>query len=239
MGLFNRNSNQNQSAVNQNQYVERQDQPVARQSRWEEQKIGQDDEKMKISQMDNKQFFVAEYYSGNSKSKKFYDTTRLVVDTVPSKVNGVPVYSAYVAWYGQNDCVYLGDNGKDMGRRNQFTEVKLQLDMQKLYRDPRYQRILAEGLLDQNRVQRYMKDGLSENPERKCGNYIGGIGITPNTGNYCKVFNTNIGRIIHDSPTMVATRQKHRAEQERKRQQEMARKQAQIKKLQKEMRELE
>lgn len=187
---------------------------------------------------DSMKQIIAEYCDDKADFKQFYDTTRLIIEERPVEVNGTPVYSAKVAWYSQNDCVYLGENGEEYGRKSNTTDIKLQIDMNKLYTDPEYQRVLMTQLLEQKRVERYMQTGMQEEPEQPCGNYVGSVDINSKTGRYGKVFRSDIGKIIHGSPEMVSRRQQYRENQARAKEQIKARKQAEIERLQKEIDEL-
>lgn len=218
----------------------RKKEPEVKQSKGRPEIPIQDTPNIEITEIveDNDKKIMAEYYDDNPDFKKFYDVTRLIIDRKPIEINGALIYSAKVSWYGQNDCIYLEEDGEDLERRNQMTDIRLQLNMPNLYTDPEYQNVLMTQLLDMKRVQRYMQMGMEEDAEQPCGNYIGNVDINPQNGNYVEGFRIDIGNVIHKSPEMVAKRQRYRAAQERARQKAKAEKQAQIAKLQKEIDEL-
>ena len=81
-------------------------------------------------------------------------------------------------------------------------------DFNLLQNDPNYVHALMCNLLNRDRVMKYLQRGLQENPENPCGKYVGSIEKSENT--YKKVFDSNIGRISHNSPEMVAERKTKR-----------------------------
>ena len=42
--------------------------------------------------------------------KKDYDSTRLVLETIPENINGYRVYTGKVSWYNQKDAIMLDGN---------------------------------------------------------------------------------------------------------------------------------
>lgn len=187
---------------------------------------------------------------------KLDDATRLVVDTTPIEMpNGQKIYEAVVFWYNEENCVRLDENGREWyheekavemmnGKEFEFhtggAKIKLGIDFNRL-NDREYQKILMEQLLEQTRVQKYLNNGLKENPDMECGNYIGEIGINKDTGRYQKTFNPTIGKIVHNSKEQIEARNSYqedlrmRRDFEIKQQQDIiSRAQAEIKKLQNE-----
>ena len=192
-----------------------------------------------VQQIKNKNgrlYYQLEYYDRTAPYKQMYDTTRIIVDAVPTMIAGHPTYSAKVSWYGQNDAVYLDPQYGDTGRRNQFTDVKLGLDVNKFFSDPQYQDVLMRQLLEKKRVERYIGEGLKDNPAQPCGNYIGYVGysIQSNSNEYKTLFSGSVGHEVH-SNEMLTKREKHKQYQEEQRQEMIARKQAEIDRLQKEI----
>lgn len=185
-------------------------------------------------------FYQLDYYDKDASFKQMYDTTRIVVDAVPTMIAGHQIYSAKVSWYGKNDAVYLDPQYGDMGRRNQFTDIKLGLDVNKFFSDPAYQAVLMRQLLDKNRIERYISQGLEDSPKTPCGNYIGHVGISSksNSNEYRKIFSEAVGREVHYSHEMLTKREEYKQYQEQQRQAMMARKQAEIERLQKEIDDL-
>ena len=133
--------------------------------------------------------------------------------------------------------VFLPPQYGDTGRRNQFTDVKLGLDVNKFFSDPQYQDVLMRQLLEKKRVERYIGEGLKDNPAQPCGNYIGYVGysIQSNSNEYKKIFSGSVGHEVHYSNEMLTKREKHKQYQEEQRQEMIARKQAEIDRLQKEI----
>ena len=169
---------------------------------------------------DGQSYLECEYYDQNSDFKKFYDTTKLVICTTPEVLpSGRTVYSARVAYYGNNDAVYFGNDGQDMGRRNQFTKIRLGINFDKLLNDPEYQKVLMNGLLDQKRVERYVNAGLQDHPTNQmpCGNYVGCVDINQRTGKYGKIFDARLGEEVHNLPSQVNTREQYKQMQEQQR----------------------
>lgn len=180
-----------------------------------------------------------EFYDNDSDFKKFYDTTRLIVGRQPLNIEGHQVYNCAVSWYGRSDCQMLDEKtGKlDSLRAQDYRGVLAEIDLELLQSDPNYCNILMKGLLDKQRVERYLESGLQETPEQPCGKYIGGIRQTEK--GYGKFFSTIVGRVSHNSELMVNRRQEHREMIERQRQKTIADKKAQIAKLQNELDSME
>lgn len=128
-----------------------------------------------------------------------------------------PLYHAKVSWYNENDAVCFDKDGKDMGRREAYTDVVLGVDLARINRkDMEYCKVLFKGLLDHARVEQYRYTGMLVDPahtedarskKAKCGNYIGHVAPTKN-GGYTKYFNGDVGERIHESPEMVEKRKK-------------------------------
>ena len=185
-------------------------------------------------------YYQLDYFDKDASFKQMYDTTRIIVDAVPTMIAGHQIYSAKVSWYGQNDAVYLDPQYADMGRRNQFTDIKLGLDVNKFFSDPAYQDVLMLQLLEKSRIERYIGEGLKDTPKQPCGDYIGHVGVSSksNSNEYRKIFSEAVGREVHYSHEMVKKRERHKQYQEQQKQAMMARKQAEIERLQKEIDDL-
>lgn len=179
------------------------------------------------------------FYGKDLDFKKFYDTTRLIVGKQPLNIEGHQVYNCAVSWYGRSDCQMFDEKtGKfDSLRAQEYRGVLAEIDLELLQSDPNYCKILMEGLLDKQRVERYLESGLKETPEQPCGKYIGGIRQTEK--GYGKFFSTIVGRASHNSELMVNRRQEHREMLERQKQKAIADKKAQIEKLQNELDSME
>ena len=80
-----------------------------------------------------------------------------------------------------------------------------------------------------------LNNGLQENPEVPCGNYIGQLCYTPEKGIYQKQFDMNIGEISHNSTPQVERRRQHKLKLEERKRKSIKEKQEQIAKLQQEI----
>lgn len=180
-----------------------------------------------------------EFYDKNSDFKKFYDTTRLIVGRQPLNIEGHQVYNCAVSWYGRNDCQMFDEKTRkfDSLRAQEYRGVLAEIDLELLQNDQNYCNMLMKGLLDKQRVERYLENGLQETPEQPCGKYIGGV-IQTEKG-YGKFFSTIVGQASHNSELMINRRQENRARIEAQRQKAIADKKAQIEKLQSELDSME
>ena len=191
-----------------------------------------------FSQLSNGNLQV-EFYDEDSNFKKFYDTTRLIIDRQPLNIEGYLVYNCAVSWYGQNDCQMLNEKtGKfDSLRAQEYRGVLAEIDLEQLQSDPSYCIMVMKELLDKQRVERYLESGLQESPAQPCGKYIGGVSQTE--VGYRKFFSMAVGQASHNSELMVNRRQERRARMEAKKQKEIEDKRAQIAELQSELNDME
>ena len=95
------------------------------------------------------------------------------------------------------------------------------------------------GLLDQKRVERYIDNGMQENPTNPNGRYVGQIGVDPKTGKYRKEFNVPTGMASHYSPEQVARREEQKELKLHRKREEIARKRHEISRMKQELDELE
>lgn len=167
------------------------------------------------------------------KSNQFYDTTKLVIDNKQVNLAGEFVQNCMVAWYGQDDCVYLDGSGRDMGRRGQYKNVLAGIDTDLLLNDENYCAAVMRSLLTQRRVDEYLNRGLQDNPDIPCGKYVGEI-IKGDKG-YSKFFKRGLGQASHNSPEMVSKRQRYQEQVRQRQEREKEEKRAQIAKLQQEL----
>ena len=148
---------------------------------------------------------------------------------------GTKVYNALVSWYGEDDAVPVNIPGHHHSlRRRDTRSIQLGLDFSKLS-DSKYLKTLFYLLLNQDRVERYLNNGLQENPEVPCGNYIGQLCYTPEKGIYQKQFDLHIGKISHNSTPQVERRRQHKLKLEERKRNSIKEKQEQIAKLQQEI----
>ena len=113
----------------------------------------------------------------------------------------------------------------------------LELDLELLENDINYCNMVMKKLLDKERVEKYLENGLEETPKQPCGKYVGGVKKTEN--GYTKFFSTTVGQASHNSELMVNRRKEHREMLERKKQKDIENKRAQIAKLQREIDNME
>lgn len=193
---------------------------------------------VKYSQMPNGNLQV-EFIDEGAAFKKLYDTTRLVIKRQPLNMEGHQVYNCAVSWYGSNDCQMINEETGviDSLRAQDYRGVLAEIDLQLLQSDPNYCSMVMKGLMDKERVERYLANGLEESPEQPCGKYIGGVRQTER--GYGKFFSTAVGRASHYSGLMIGRRQEHREMAEAQRQKAIEDKKEQIKRLQKEIEGME
>ena len=180
-----------------------------------------------------------EFYEKDVNSEKPYDTTRLIVGTTPLNMAGHRVYNCAASWYGRGDCCILNkETGKmESLRATQYRGVFTEINLELLQKDKNYCYMVMKGLLDKERVEKYLENGLQENPKKPCGKYIGGISKTEK--GYEKFFTEEVGMASHNSKLMVERRQENRLKVEAIKQHDIEAKKEQIRKLQSELDEMQ
>lgn len=180
-----------------------------------------------------------EFHDRNADFKKFYDSTRLIIDKEPFYMEGHQVYRCAVSWYGDSDCRVWDAREERYNslRAQDYQRVLAEIDLELLQTDVNYCNMVMKGLLDKQRVEKYLENGLQETPEYPCGEYIGGV--RKKEQSYNKFFSTVVGRASHNSESMVNKRQQYREKMEKQRQEAIENKEAQIAKLQSEIDNLE
>ena len=189
---------------------------------------------------------LVEYELFNRDSNKFYDTTKVKISRKPLIVNGEEVYKLEVSWYGSSDAIYISDGDGYRGRRDDYETVYAGIDLEKLQSDIGYLKFALEELLDQDRVQRYLKISEKTIPEINdeiartgntriypCGRYVGGVKETDR--GFSKVFDPEVGRYCHELPEMQQQREEKRNSRIARQQAEIARKEAELAKLKAEL----
>lgn len=141
--------------------------------------------------------------------RKPYDSTRLVLETIPENINGYKVYTGKVCWYNQNDTIMFDGNDS----RHRGWTVRMEVEPTLLRTNDEYVSWVMVALLNRSRVKSYIERGLLDNPDVLCGNYVGGIETNPD-GSFGKNFDSFIGTYVHNMP---AVRQARAQYQERKR----------------------
>lgn len=170
-------------------------------------------------------FFNAE------KRSEFYDTTRIILnDNAHSMISEEDVQTAYVSWYAENDTIEVLPGMGLTSRATDYKKVLVSIDTNLLLTDPQYRSIVMNSLLDEKRVERYLEQGLQDDPNVPCGNYIGGVRMTDK--GWRKYFSQSVGRIVHSMPENVSKRQEKRRREEMYKQQKIAELYQEIKKVQ-------
>lgn len=169
--------------------------------------------------------------------KQFYDTTRLIIDGQRTDMGAIPLKECRVSWYGESDAIMIDNKtGQEISRRNDYKDILADIDINLLQTDDNYRVSVMKLLLNEKRVEKYLNDGLKENPEIPCGKYIGGIKNMQNT--YGKYFDRIAGQRSHNSNEMINKRNKYRMLQELRKQEQIKVKQEEMAKLQSELDDL-
>ncbi|MBO4815905.1 MAG: hypothetical protein J5507_03060 [Clostridia bacterium] len=173
----------------------------------------------------------ADFYDHKPKLNQFYDITRLILDMKAKNIEGESVYEGLVSWYGENDCQTLNRTTGtcESPRASAYKKVLFQMNIDLFFNDPDYRYFVLGGLLNENRVNRYLNAGLQENPDKPCGNYIGGVRAFE--GKYQKFFESKIGTAVHNSEPMKAMREEIRRRNEEIRQKRIEEKRRELEAL--------
>lgn len=175
----------------------------------------------------------------NSYVENSYDTTRLLISKNPLKLANRAVYNCAVSWYNSNHTeFYNNETGKfENVSAESYRGVLAELDLHLLQTDKKYCYLLMKRLLDKERVERYLADGLKDVPEMPCGKYIGGIQKIDNQ--YQKFFSQDVGLASHESDLMKNRRKELKEKLNKEREEKIAIKRAQMATLQSEIDDLE
>lgn len=169
--------------------------------------------------------------------KQFYDTTRVIINSTPSFINGYPVYDCNVSWYGSNDAEIFDENGNDVSSRTDYSMVLAQIDPIRMRQDSAYCAYVMKNLFEKSRVEKYLENCLSDNPDTPCGNYIGGV-KDKDDGTFGKFFNIDIGKYVHNSKYIINIRNELKQKEQDKKNRAIEEKHAQIRKLREEIDDL-
>lgn len=201
----------------------------------------------KITGIDGKTMIVCDYTDTTAKVGKLYDTTRLIVRETPTVLpNGEMVYTGAVSWYNKNDKDYT-KNDLNCAKKNKddYTGIQLRIDFNKLAEDSEYQRVLMTKLLDKNRVEFYILNGLQDFPQysenglgKPSGNYIGEICYNGIKEGYQKHFYDSIGEASHYTEAQILRRNKYKEEQKMLKKEAIEKKRMEIEILKKELKDL-
>ena len=179
-----------------------------------------------------------EFLDTQANFKQFYDTTRLIVNTIPTIIANKEVYNCLVSWYGSEDCQIFDEKlGKfESLRAKEYRNILAQLDLKLLHEDSNYCTMVMKNLLSMDRVEKYLDMGLEDFPQRLCGKYIGGVMKSNDT--YIKFFSEAVGKASHTSEEMINKRKRHNERIEYAKKMAIDRKKAEISKLQAEIDDL-
>lgn len=177
-------------------------------------------------------------FQDNRKSSILEDTTRLIVDSRYSVVQGRNLYPCKVSWYDQDDTIMIKDN-IEYGRRTAYENILLELDLNLLQNDPYYVETLMNEVLVYGRVSDKLRFGMEDTPKRPCGNYLGGVCWDPTIGRYRKYFEDDVGYAVHYSPEMQGKRMRRKLDEQRRREEKIKQNNSKIKSLQEENKKLE
>ena len=155
-----------------------------------------------------------DFYDREADFRQFYDVTRLIASIDTINLGGHPVHNCAVSWYGENDAINFDSKGMDLSRRTQYRGVLAEINLEQLRTDYNYCEAVMKGLLNKERVEKYLSRGLQENPENP----------------YQKFFSKRAGEASHNSEFMINRRREVRENEEKRKQQLKTQKEAQIKK---------
>lgn len=182
---------------------------------------------------------LVDFFDREADSHQLYDTTRLIVSREPLNLAEQDVYNCAVSWYSRLDDPHMLNKRTgqvESKRASEYRRILAQIDLNLLRTDSNYCKALMKGLLNKERVEKYLKTGLEETPDNPCGKYIGGIMQTEK--GYVKFFSQTVGIASHYSDSMVKRRSEHRQIIERQKQSAIENKRAQIEKLQSEINDI-
>ncbi len=148
-------------------------------------------------------------FNNNDSSENFknmYDTTKLKMFYGYRDTANNQLVNAQVAWYNESDAIYINNKtGQEYGSRVDYIDIEIDINYEKLTTDQKYVETLLAGILQKNRVETKLQEGLQENPKIPCGKYVGGV-VQNEKGEYKKVFDQAKGRNSHNSLEMQQKR---------------------------------
>ena len=175
-----------------------------------------------------------DFKENNPNFAQGYDITRLIIDGRPLNLAGKPVHECLVSWYDETDTIRIDPNTrKEISRRTAYQKVLAEIDVNLLQIDPNYCNAVMKDLLNRRRVTEYLNAGLKDNPEKICGNYVGGIEKTER--GYGKYFDGEVGKAAHYSEYMQKIRRELKEQREANRQREINERKEKIARLQSEI----
>ena len=106
-----------------------------------------------------------EYYDPSFQQGKSYDKTRIFINPSPQYINGRPIYTMFLSYYGTQDMVMFDNPTGESARATEYKQVLAGLDLYALQNDPNYFKYAIKELLNQQRVERYLSVGLKTDRE--------------------------------------------------------------------------
>lgn len=148
-----------------------------------------------------------EMVSKQDRFAQLHNQTNLLIDRNNKEVvNGSTLYRCHVGYKDESDMEYLDPVVREEVFINTSKEVLIDIDFGKLKNDPEYRSVLMNKLLEENRVEKMLKNGMENQPARPCGNYIGSV-IRRTDGIYAKAFDSAIGKQVHNGEEYTAKRE--------------------------------
>ena len=150
---------------------------------------------------------IVEMYEKKPKVGQFYDMTRLIVDNIAVDLNGDLAQKCRVSWYMKGEREYRDPVYEYFSAKNNYRNILANINISLILEDEDYGVFVMKQLLNQRRVTEYLNNGLQENPDRPCGQYVGGVKRTED--GYEKIFNVDLGLASHNSPEMCREREEY------------------------------
>lgn len=108
----------------------------------------------RFNKEDRKKYLAVCFYDHQIPFTQSYDSTRLIIDENPIRINDDIIYSAKVSWHFHSDSYNSGDIYNSISKHNQIYDIKLGIDLLKLSTDSKYQIALMRSLLEKSRIER-------------------------------------------------------------------------------------
>lgn len=180
-----------------------------------------------------------EFYNKEKGNDDYYDTTRLVASGKPLNIEGHKIHNCAVSWYENDERQIINKKtGKlDYINAQQYKGVLAEIDLDLLLVDKDYCNKVMRDLLNKKRVEKYLTDGLEEEPDIPCGKYVGGIMKTEK--GYKKFFSKEVGIASHNSISMKKSREEYRMIIKKQRERDIQASKMEIKRLQDKISEMD
>lgn len=152
------------------------------------------------------------------------DITTLVIDYVDySFEDGERSFQkCMISHRRQGDMIRLEPNewGVMIG---EYYQIYTRVNRNALQENGEYCLWVMQGLLNKDRVKRYIGMGMQECPEKMCGNYVGEVSYDTSNNKFVLGFDDVLGSKMHNTPEMIEKRKMYRQAQQ-KQEEENARK---------------